>query len=67
MVIPPGGGKEPGLVTGRLPGGTEECQRIGRQGNGAVFGAFAAVNMDREALAIDVGDLKVQGFMEPKA
>jgi hypothetical protein len=38
-----------------------------RQGDVPVFGALAAVDMDLEALAIDVGDLEGKGFMEPQS
>ena len=31
-----------------------------------VFGALASVDMDLEALAIEVGDLKGEGFMKPE-
>ena len=36
-------------------------------GTVSVFGALAAVDMDLAALAIDVGDLRGEGFMEPEA
>jgi hypothetical protein len=66
-VIPPGGGKEPGLVPMGFPGGAEQRESRGGQGNVAVFGARAAVDMALEALAIDVRDLQGEGFMEPEA
>ena len=50
-----------------FPVGAEQCQGICGQGDVPVFGALAAVDMDLEALAIDVGDLQVQGFMEPES
>jgi hypothetical protein len=67
LVIAPGGGKEPGRVTMGFPGGAEQSERIFRPGDVAVLGAFAAVDMDLEALAIDVRDLQGEGFMEPEA
>ena len=67
VVIPPGGGKEPGLVTMGFPGGAEQREGIGGQGDVPVFGALATMDMDLEALAIDVGDLEGEGFMEPEA
>jgi len=67
LVIAPGGRKEPGGMPMGFPIGTEQREGIGGQGDVPVFGAFAAVDMDLQALAIDVGDLKVQSFMEPKA
>ena len=66
-VIAPGGGKEPGLVTVGFPGGAEQRERIFGQGDVPVFGPLAAVDMDLEALAIDVRDLQEEGFMEPEA
>jgi hypothetical protein len=66
-LVAPRGGKEPGEVAVGFPVGAEQCQCIGGQGDVPVFGALAAVDMDPEALAIDVGDLKVQGFMELEA
>ena len=67
LVIPPGGGKEPGLVTMGFPGGAEQREGIFRQRDVPVFGALAAVDMDLEALAIDVRDLQGEGFLEPEA
>jgi len=58
LVVPPGGGKEPGLVTMGFPGGAEQSQRIGGQGDITVFGALAAVDRDLEALAVNVRDLQ---------
>ena len=66
-VIAPGGGKEPGLVTMGFPGGAEQREGIGGQGDVPVFGALATMDMDLEALAIDVRDLEGEGFMEPEA
>ena len=67
VVIPPGGGKEPGGVTMGFPGGAEQSQRIGGQGDIPVFGALAMVDMDLEALPVNSGDLQGKGFMEPEA
>jgi hypothetical protein len=50
-----------------FPVGPQECEGLGGQGNVAVFGAFAAVDMDLETRAIDVGDLEKEGFVEPQA
>jgi len=66
-VIPPGGGKEPGLVTMGFPGGAEQSEGSFRQGDVPVFGALAAVDRDLEALAIAGSDLQGEGFMEPEA
>jgi hypothetical protein len=67
LVIPSGGGKEPGGVTMGFPIGTEQREGLGGQRDVPVFGALAAGDMDLKALAIDVGDLQGQGFMEPEA
>jgi len=67
VVIAPGGGQEPGGVTMGFPVRAEQCEGILRQGDVPVFGTLAAVDMDLEAVAIDVGDLQEEGFMEPEA
>src|SRR2546430_6470349 len=42
-LVAPCGGKEPGGVTVGFPGGAEQGQCIGGQGNVPVFGALAAM------------------------
>ena len=54
----PGGGKEPGGVTMGFPVGAEQREGICGQGDVPVFGALATMDMDLEALAIDVRDLQ---------
>jgi hypothetical protein len=49
------------------PIGAEQPEGLGGQRDIAIFSALAAVDMDLEALAIDIGDLEVEGFMEPQA
>ncbi len=66
LLIPPGGGKEPGVVTRGVPGGSQQSQRIFGQGDVTILGALASVDMDLEALAVHSGDLKGAGFMEPE-
>ena len=66
-VSAPGGGKEPGGVPMGFPGGAEPREGLFGQGDVPVFGALAAVDMDLEALSVNIGDLKEEGFMEPKA
>jgi hypothetical protein len=66
-VIPPGGGKEPGGVPMSFPGGAEQHEGLGRQRDVPIFGALAAVDMDLQALTIDVRDLQAEGCMEPQA
>jgi hypothetical protein len=50
-----------------LPGGAEQRQRIGGQGDVPVCGALAAVDRDLETLAIEVRDLQGEGCMEPES
>ena len=66
-MMPPGGGKEPGGVTMGFPGGAEQSERLFRQGDVPVFGALAAVDMDLEARAIDVGALQGEGCRESES
>jgi hypothetical protein len=63
----PSGGKAPGFVPGGVPVSAEQCEGLFRQGDVPVFGALAAVDMDLEALAIDVRDLRGEGCMEPQS
>ena len=67
LVIAPGGGEEPGRVSMRFPVGSQESQGVVGQGDVAVFGALAAVDMDLEALAIAIGDLQGEGFVQPES
>jgi hypothetical protein len=66
-VIASGGGKEPGRVAMGFPVSAEQCQCLFGQGNIPVFGALAAVDMDLETWAIDVGDLQEEGFVESES
>lgn len=66
-VIPPSGGKEPRRVPMGFPGGAEESEGICGEGDVAVFGALAMMDMDLEALAINVRTLKRESFMEPES
>jgi hypothetical protein len=54
FVIAAGGGKEPGLVTVGCPVGPQPHQGLLGQRDVAVFGALASVDMDLEALAVNV-------------
>jgi len=67
LVIAPSGGKEPGLVTVGFPRGPQPHQGLFGQGDVTVFGALSSVDMDLEALAIDVGDLEGEGCMKPES
>jgi hypothetical protein len=63
VVIPPGGGQEPGRMTRGVPGGASQSAGICGQRDVPVCGALAAVAMDLEARAIEVGDLQGEGFL----
>ena len=67
VVIPPGGGKEPGCVPRGLPGGAQQSQRICGPGDGPGCGPLAAGEVALEALAINGRDLRGEGVMEPEA
>jgi len=67
VLIPPGGGKDPGRIPVSFPGGAEEIEGICGSRDVPVFGALASMDMDLEALAIDIGDLQGEGFVEPEA
>jgi len=66
-VISPGGGKEPSLMTMGFPGGTQQREGLGGQGDVPVCGARATMDMDLKTLAIDVRDLQEEGFMQPES
>ena len=67
FVIAPGGRKEPSGMAMGLPVGTQEGQSVFRQGHVAVLGALATVDMDHQALTVDVGDLQGEAFMESES
>jgi hypothetical protein len=50
-----------------FPVGAEQREGSFGQGDVPVFGALAAVDMNLEALAINVGDLQGEGFMKPES
>jgi hypothetical protein len=60
-VIPSGGGQAPGRVARGLPGGAEQGQGLCGEGPIPVFGALAAVDLDLETWASDVGALQEEG------
>src|SRR5262249_26442916 len=66
-VMPPSGRKQPGGVPRGLPRGAEQSQRLDGQGDIAVFGALPTVDMDLEALTIDVGALQEEGVVKPES
>ena len=66
-VLAPGSGKEPGGVPVSFPVAAEQREGLGGQGDVAICGARAPMDMDLEARAINVRDLEEEGFMEPEA
>ncbi len=66
-LIAPGGGKEPGRVPRGFPGGAEQREGLCGQGDLAVLGALASMDLDLEALPVNIGDVKGEGFVEPEA
>ena len=66
-MIAPGGGKEPGGVTMGFPVGAEQREGLGGQRDVPVLGALPTMDMDLEALPVNIRDLEGEGFMEPEA
>lgn len=50
-----------------FPVRAEQREGLGGQGDVPIFGALATMDLDLEARAVKIGDLKVQGFMESEA
>ena len=63
FVISPARRKEPGRVAMGFPGEAQERQGVMRQGDRAVLGARAAVDVEQVARAIDIAHLKGQSFV----
>ena len=66
-VIAPGSGQEPGGVPVGFPGGAQQREGLSGQGDVAVLGALATLDLDLEALPINGRDLEEAGFMEPES
>ena len=67
FVVPPGGRKEPGPVPVGSPGGPSQSQGLCGQGHVPVWGALTSVDRNLSALAVNVGDLQGEGFVEPES
>ena len=67
FLIAAGGGTEPGLVAMGFPVGSQPSEALLGQRDVAVFGTLSPVDMNLEALAIDIRDLEVEGFVEPES
>src|SRR5262249_10864896 len=65
-VIAAGGGEQPGRMAVGDPGGAEGLQRARRQGDEAILGPLAAMNMHHHPRTVDVADLQVQALVEPE-
>ena len=63
-VIASRSGKEPGGVARGLPGEAQALQGVMRQGDRAVLGALAAVDVDQVARAIDSAHLQGKRFVQ---
>ena len=67
LVVAPGGGKEPDGVPMGFPVGAQQRERLSGQRDIPVLGALPAMDIDLEALPVHIGDVKVEGFVEPEA
>ena len=67
FLIASGGREEPGGVVVGFPVGSEPRQGLRRERDVPVLGALASVDMAREALAVNGGNLQVESFMEPES
>ena len=54
-------------MTMGFPVGAQQCERLFGQRDIPVFGTLTTMDMDLQALTIDVRDLEEEGFMEPEA
>ena len=61
------GWKQKTFVSMCRPVATQLVQRVGRQGNVAILGTLAAMNVNQSSRGVDVTDLQVQSFAEPQA
>ena len=64
LAIASRGGKEPGGVAMGCPGAAQEFQGVMRQGDLAVLGALAAVDVEHRARAIDIAHLQGKRFVQ---
>ena len=64
FVIASRSGKEPGGVAMGFPGEAQELQGVMRQGDLAVLGALAAVDVDHVARAIEIAHLQGKRFVQ---
>jgi len=60
-------GKDQARVSVRLPVIAEHRKGLRRQGNHAILGPLAAVNMDEHTVTVDISDLQVQRLLEAQA
>ena len=66
-VIASGGGKEPGCVPVCPPGGPHQHQGLCGEGDSAILGTLASMDMDKQTLRVNVGNVQGESFMEPES
>jgi hypothetical protein len=66
LVIASGRRQAPGGVPVRLPGASSQRQGLFGQGDGAVCGALASVDMDEHPLSVDSGNLQGERCVAPE-
>jgi hypothetical protein len=64
-VIAAGGGEQPGGMAMSDPVSAEGLERARRQGDLAILGPLAAMDVDYHPGAVDVADLEMESFGEP--
>jgi len=65
--MPRRGGEEQAGIAMGAPVGAQQGQRVGRDRHKAVLGAFAQVDVEHHALAVDVGDLEGERLGQAQA
>ena len=61
------GGEQPDRVAMREPESSQHLQRCRWQEQVAIFGSFAAMNVNHHSLAVDVTDLQADRLADPQA
>jgi len=59
-------GEYPDRVSAERPVTSQYMKSGLRKGDVSVFGAFSAMNMDAHTMAVDIGDLEMQGLIQPE-
>ena len=67
LAVAPVGRKEQTRVAVLFPVvSAVRCNVLSGSGNVTIFGAFAAMDVDRHSLGVDVADLQVESFFKPQ-